>query len=284
MPDMDQGSGLDRGNLSQGADTGNEAAGNSFVTGLPKETGSGQAAASQPPAQDDKSAQEKESEQPTGVLPGFAQALTKTLKTDPKVAAFTGKFKALDDLVKSAMEADSKLGGMVAIPREDAPEAERQAFYAKLGVPTKPEDYKLTTDGKNLTDSDLAEYRTLAHKMNLTQKQAQAFVDAASKTAQDLTEGYKAKMVEAAKATESALKQEWGEKYQQNYSIMQRGWRAFGNQDLARELDSSGLGNSPAIAKLLLKLGTLVQEDSGAPGMPKSIQKAGTGVDRPGLE
>ena len=292
MPELtDQGSGLDRGNPSQGADTGNGAAGSSFVTGLEGEAGSGVQAASQQAAQDDKSTQAKGSAELTGVLPGYAAALTKELKADAKATAFVGKFKSMDDLVKSAMEADSKLGGMVSIPKDDASPEEQQAFYEKLGVPKTPEEYKLTVQGKSVSESELAEWRKSAHELHLNQKQAQAFVDKATKNVQDISASYKAKMVEGAKQTEAAFRQEFGAKYDQFHSTMLRGWKTVASQlgasakELSKELDESGLGNSPHFARMLYKIGTIVQEDSGVSGtQPRGHQQASSGIERTGLD
>lgn len=288
---MNQGLGLDRGNPSQEEDAENGAAGSSFVTGLEGESGSGSQAASQQAAQDDKSTQQKESAEPTGVLPGYAAALTKELKADAKVTAFVGKFKSMDDLVKSAMEADSKLGGMVAIPKEDASPEEQQAFYEKLGVPKTPEEYKLTVQGKSVSESELAEWRKTAHELHLNQKQAQAFVDKASKNVQDIAASYREKMVEGAKQTEAAFRSEFGAKYDQFHSTMIKGWKTVASQlgesakDLAKELDESGLGNSPHFARMLYKIGLIVQEDSGIGGtQPRGHQESSSGIERRGLE
>lgn len=292
MPELEgQGSGLDRGNPSQGADAGNGAAGSSFVTGLEGEAGSGSQAASQQAAQDDKSTQAKGSEEPTGVLPGYAAALTKELKADAKATAFVGKFKSMDDLVKSAMEADSKLGGMVSLPNDKSSPEEQQAFYEKLGVPKTPEEYKLTVQGKSVSESELAEWRKTAHELHLNQKQAQAFVDKATKNVQDISASYRAKMIEGAKQTEAAFRQEYGAKYDQFHSTMSKGWRTVASQlgasakDFSKELEDSGLGNSPHFARMLYKIGLMVQEDSGVSGtQPRSHQQADSGIERTGLD
>ncbi len=277
----DQGSGLDRGNPTQVADSGQEGAG-TFLTGLDKEAGSGTQAASQQGTQDDQSSQSKGSEPPTGILPGYLAGLTKELKADPKVAQFGGKFKTMDDLVRSAIEADSKLGSMVKIPTDDAPPEEVQAFYKKLGVPEKPEDYKLSA--KDLTEEQLQEIKKTAFKFHLSQKDAQEFAAETARSLNVVVDSYKAKMVQAAQDTEKALKSEWGEKYSQNHNVMVRGWRAFGSKELAAELDQSGLGNSVHMAKLLYRLGQLVQEDTTSHGGVKtgSVSRD-TGVERPGL-
>lgn len=277
-----QNAGLDRGNPAQAADSEAKGAG-TFVTGLQQETGSGDQAASQQAAQEAQSAQSKESNQQTGVMPGYAAALTKELKADPKVLTFAGKFKTLDDLVKSAMEADSKLGGMVSIPKDDATDEERRAFYTKLGVPEKPEDYKLTVKGKTFSDDNVSNFQKLAHEQWLTPKQAQAILDNAQTSASVLQKSTVADSQKAANDAEAAMRQEWGDKYDQNLSVMQRGWRAFGDPELAKVLNETGVGNSPAVAKLLFKLGSLVQEDRGVGGQPARLPVI-SGLDRPGLD
>lgn len=291
MPELEgQGTGLNRGNPSQGADSGNEAAGSSFVTGLEGESGSGSHTASQQAAQDDKSTQAKGSEEPTGVLPGYAAALTKELKANEKATAFVGKFKSMDDLVKSAMEADSKLGGMVSIPKDDSSPEELQAFYEKLGVPKTPEEYKLTIQGKTVSESELADFKKTAHELHLNQKQAQIFVDKATKNVEDISAAYRAKMIEGARQTEAAFRQEYGDKYDQFHSTMIRGWKTVAShlgapaKDFAKELDESGLGNSPNFARMLYQIGLIVQEDSSVSGTQPRGRQADSGIERKGLE
>lgn len=285
MPEMDnQGAGLERGNPTQGADAGNGAAGSSFVTGLEGEAGSGSQAALQQAAQDDKSTQAKGSAEPTGVLPGFAAALTKELKADAKAAAYLGKFKSWDDLVKSAMEADSKIGGMVGLPNDKSSPEEQQAFYEKLGVPKTPEEYKLTIQGKTVSESELADFKKTAHELHLNQQQAQAFVDKATKNAQDISADYRTRMIKGAEQTEAAFRQEYGAKYDQFHSTMIRGWRTVASKELSQELEESGLGNSPHFARMLYKIGLTVQEDSGVGGTQPRGRQADSGIERKGLD
>lgn len=275
--------GLDRGNPTQAADAGTKEP-VTFATSLKDETGSGSQAASQQAAQDDKSQAKESTTTQTGVLPGYAAGLSKELKADPKIVAYAGKFKSMDDLVKAAMEADSKIGGMVSIPKDDAPETEWRAFYAKLGVPEKPEDYKLNAEGLGLSETQVDEIRKMAFGLNLTQKKAQELLRNASKSYTDLAKAYTERMRAVAKETEAAMKQEWGDKYSQNYNLMVRAMRAAGDSDLMKELEDSGMGNSRAFARFLAKVGSMISEDTTPHGGPHRMPARLGGIDRPGLE
>jgi sulfite reductase alpha subunit-like flavoprotein len=273
--------GLERGNPPEPADAGTKGP-VTFATSLDSPTGSSNPTALQTESQGESSTQPQESSPQTGVLPGYAAGLSKELKADSKIVAFTGKFKSMDDLVKSAMEADSKLGSMVSIPKDGAPEEELKAFYSKLGVPEKPEDYKLSTKDTGLSDSDLAEFKKQAYEMHLTNAQAQKLVDNAAKNIKDLATQYHERMKQAAAETEAALKKEWGQNYQTNYNLMQRAWRTLGDPELAKELEESGFGNSRAFAKFLSKVGSLMAEDRTAESGLKKIPQQ-SGISRPGL-
>lgn len=289
MPElMDQGAGLDRGNLTQGADAGKEATG-SFLDGLIDETGSG----SSPALQD--GAQAAKSEQATGVkstveLPGFASALPKESRVDEKITAFVSKFKSWDEVVKAAIGLEGKMGGMVGVPKEDASPEEKAEFYAKLGVPKTPNDYKLGEDARVKADPDQVKaFREFAHKHGFTQKQVEALWKESNETTAKLftqtEEARKQERVQSFQSMVSSLKAEWGKDFPRNDAIVKRGIEAFGTPDFVKTAKTKGYFADPELVKLFYRVGLAVQEDSSS-GRGRYGQGGGSdkpGIDRPGL-
>jgi len=289
MPEQqDQGAGLDRGNPTQGADAGKEGAG-SFLDGLLDETGSGSSPASQDGTQAAKSAQAT-GDKTTDALPGFASALPKESRADEKITAFVSKFKSWDEVVKAAIGLEGKMGGMVGIPKEDATDEEKAEFYSKLGVPKKPEDYKLGEDARVKADpAQVKAFLEFAHKHGFTQKQVEALWKESNETTAKLfaqtEETMKQEKVKAFQSMVSSLKAEWGKDYARNDAIVKRGVEAFGTPDFVKTAKAKGYFADPELVKLFYRVGLAVQEDSssgrGRYGQGGTGQQSG--IDRPGL-
>lgn len=286
MPEMtDQGAGLDRGNPTQGADAGKEGAG-SFLTNLTDKPGSGTPPASQEGAQDRHIGEGQESQQQTLTLPGFAAGLSKELKADQAVLAYTGKFKSMDDLVKSAMAAESKIGSMVSIPDDKASPEQVAEFRKKLGIPEKEDDYQFEADERVKVDEGQTKaFKKLALELGLNKDQAaKLWKNANAYTADALAQfqglGQKAKV-----NTEQSLQKEWGADYQKNVEVTKRGLSIYPRQqELLAEADKLGYGNAVEFIRVFQFLGSLIKEDSGAArGSVGGSGKVSGGIERPGL-
>lgn len=285
---QDQGSGLDRGNPAPEADAGKAGAG-SYLDGLLDETGSGSAPASQ------DGAQAAPPEQGTGdkstvALPGFASALPKDSRADQKIASFVSKFKSWDEVTKAAIELESKLGGMVSVPKDDASPEEIAEFYSKLGVPKTPDEYKLGEDTRVKADPEQVKtFREFAHKIGLTQKQVEALWkesnEATAKLFATTDEARKQERTQAFQSMVTALKAEWGKDFDRNDAIVKRGVEAFGTPGFLKTAKEKGYFSDPEFVKLFYRAGLAVQEDSTG-GRGRYGQGGGSGpagIDRPGL-
>lgn len=285
---MDQGAGLDRGNPAPAADAGQEGTG-SFLDGLSQEPGSGAA----PALQDGAQAARQDQGSPASAnvsLPGFATALPKESRADQKILSYVSKFRSWDELTKAAVELETKLGGMVAVPNDDASPEVRAEFLKKIGVPDKPDDYTLGTDERVTADpAQVAEFRKLAHELGLTQKQAAEMWkrsnDAAAQVLSSTAEARAEQKKAALQSMVSTLKAEWGQDFQRNDGIVKRGIEAFGTDGFMKTAKENGYFSNPEFVKLFYRLGLAVQEDStGFRGaMGKTQEASPRGLDRPGL-
>lgn len=274
----------EEGNPAGGSGEGAAGAG-SAVTSLLGEAGSGEGQ-QKPPAQGEQKQEPEGQGQGTAKpateqLPGWTQATTKELRADPRFSTFAAKFKSFDDAVKSAMELDSKIGGMVTLPTDKSTPEEVAAFYAKLDVPVDPKDYPLEMR-KDLqySDESLAEFRELASKAHLSKAQAKEIFnlvnERAKKTLDDLATQRAAARTQEKADCEATVKKEWGADYDANYEIARRGLQAFHTPQLLKDLEETGMGNKPSLMFLFRAIGETVKEDSasfraGRGGAKKSL-------------
>lgn len=201
-----------------------------------------------------------------GDLPGWTTSTTKNLRADQRFAAWASKYKTLDDAILHSIELEEKAGKMVELPDENAKEEAKEAFFEKLGVPKKPEDYKLDID-KNLEvkEEDINNFKNIAHALHLTQKQANDFFKLANEKAIKAIEDFTAANEKAKQETAQALKKEWGDRYEEERSVVARGVRYAPNSaQLLKDAEETGMGNRLSFIKLLHKLGQISLEDSAA--------------------
>jgi len=260
MPELEnQGQGPQTaGNPPQAGSQGTQG-GSTLVTELAGNVASqGQGAPAQEPAQ------ASQGNQPGPVeLPGWTAATTKVLRSDPRFTAYASKFKSLDDAVKSSLDLEEKIGKMVAIPDEKAPDQDKAAFWAKLGVPEKPTDYKLDIPkDMDVDETQVEEYKALAHKFRMNNDQASAVFKLAAERASKEIEAFRARNDQAKQEVEQTLKREWGDKYDEQRAILARGIQAYGSPELLKDADATGMGNKTSFIKLLHRFGQLTQEDS----------------------
>jgi hypothetical protein len=193
-------------------------------------------------------------------------------------------------LVKNWMDAQSMVGASVRIPGKDAGEADIAKFedrlrtavpdlvrlpkagdtegwnkyYEQLGRPGDASGYKFDPVEGVLPEkvADMSKFiATMAHKHNLLPDQARGVYA-------DVIESVKASDTAAQRAADTAsaaLKQEWGSLYDVEMAGAQNVLKKFGGEEgmaLAMgELDATGLGNVPALAKILAKINRAMGED-----------------------
>lgn len=211
-----------------------------------------------------------------GEKPAWVAQLSDDLKGNE---AFT-KFGTITDLGKAFLDADGKLKNAVALPREGASDKERAEFYAKLGRPESPEKYTLARpnlpEGMQYDEDAEKFFRTEAHKLGLSQQQMAGLYAAYNGMQQKSFEASAKQSAEAQKAAEEALKTEWGDKYAANLETAYRAVIWLGGQKLKDELDRTGLGNNPELAKAFARVGLEMSDDKTVVG-----DRGGSHSDKP---
>jgi hypothetical protein len=191
-----------------------------------------------------------------------AQDWRATLPPEMQSEKSLEKFKGVGDVAKAYTELEKKMGSAIKIPGSDAKPEELDQFYSKLGRPESPDKYEFKLpdlpEGIGHDEEMQAAFKSMAHKAGLSPRQAQILMDEYSAVQlKRITE-----FQNADKQTVEVLKKEWGADYEKNLGLAQRAVMEAGGQALKDELDATGLGNSPLLAKHFASLGAKTAEST----------------------
>ncbi|MFP2832470.1 peptidase [Citrobacter portucalensis] len=129
-----------------------------------------------------------------------------------------------------------------------------------------PEKYEFKpAEGQELDAAALEQFEPIARELNLTNEQAQKMVDLYGTKIMPMVQQQQAeswqKTTEQWAADVKADKEIGGDKLTANLSAAQRALEQFGDPELKEYLDSTGLGNHPALVKAFIKVGKAMSED-----------------------
>jgi len=170
--------------------------------------------------------------------------------------------KTLSGMAKMLVSAESMVGAdKVVIPAEGASEEDMNAYYTKLGRPEKAENYELKPpEGLAYGDDDLVGFRNAAHKAGLSAAQVTALFDWHGGLSVEKVKAADLQGKETLVASELALKKEWGSAYDQNFALATKAVRTFTDEESVEALEK-GLGNDPAMIKMMHKVGAAISEE-----------------------
>lgn len=202
----------------------------------------------------------------------------------PKDIAGEAVFKDLKDLdgLARSYHGQAKLLGvpkdqLLRVPVSDDAK-DWDPIYNRLGRPEKADAYKLTLpDGAKLNDAVAKPIFETAHKLGVSQKQLDGLYGALAAQGKAQQEAETAKQTADLAAAGQALKTEWGQAFDQK---VETGKAAIVHLDktlnlggqLVKDLETTGLGNHPGLAKVFAHIGASLREDG-------IIGKAGSGAD-----
>lgn len=176
---------------------------------------------------------------------------------------FKGAENPIEAQARAYLDAQKLIGQRQQIkpPGPDAKPEEIKAWRTSLGVPETPDAYGLKKpdklpEGVDWNEEDAKGFQTLAHEIGLTPAQV------AKLTEYDLTrsgkqvEGSKAKMESYLGEQRTALKTEWGDKFENNKERAVMAAKLLG-----LDPNDAELGNSAKMIKALYEASKLIQED-----------------------
>ena len=152
----------------------------------------------------------------------------------------------------------------------DTTTAQPAAESQKDEAPAVPEAYEFTMpEGVALDKAASDEFSAVAKELKLDQATAQKVADVGIKMAQrqqEVFESTKTAWAEQARTDKDI----GGDKFDQSMAVALKTLNSFGSPELKEVLNASGLGNHPAVIKLLVNAGKAISEDGFVTGSPKA--------------
>lgn len=174
------------------------------------------------------------------------------------------RFKGVDDLARSYIHARQM---KPSFPGADAAEQDVATWRQLAGVPESPDGYDVAKpedfpEDLEWNDDRVGQFKELAHKWHVHPgflKEAMAldtqFAAGALQTARQTVEQ------QQAEAKESLIK-EWGGKFEENSSLVRHLTGRLAESAGLEPHQAQQLANDPGFAKVMLKVNSLLSEDS----------------------
>lgn len=166
-------------------------------------------------------------------------------------------WKEPTDVLKSYTELEKMASGRVKMPTPESSAEEIRAFYQRTGCPENPDGYEIQVPEEASMfrdEASEAELRAIAHEMGVSK---QAFEAIAAKYYDNMVMG----LQKSRESGEASLKEEFGDKYDENLSIAQR-FAGNCSEEFRSLMETSGLGNNPVVIKEFINLGKKTMSDT----------------------
>ena len=200
-------------------------------------------------------------EQPK-VATSWKEAISEEFRQDPNIEKFT----EIDALAKSYINATKMIGqDKVALPNKNSTEDQWNEFYDKVGRPESADKYSLDvkSDVVPLDNGAVKQFAENAHKLGLSNKQAQGVLEFYKNSMEGTAQQSKVDTETAQVQAEQELRQEWGREFENN--VKKAGALAKANMNpeiLDMQLkDGMRLGDHPEIIKGFAKIAGMMSED-----------------------
>lgn len=153
---------------------------------------------------------------------------------------------------------------------------------AETSAPEAYEDFTLP-EGMEMDADVLGEFKNLAKELNIPQAKAQQLIDFQTQLATKQAEQYQAAATKQAQDWAASIKSDpelGGENYDKSVASAIKVIQSFGDPALTELLNTSGLGNHPALFKFCHRISAAISEDKFVlPGSQTNAPKEMTIVD-----
>lgn len=186
--------------------------------------------------------------------------LESDLVSDPSLKAI----KDMPTLVKSYVHAQRKMGAdKIVLPNKNSTNEEWLQLYHKLGLPTDFGEYKVDVEESTIDEEFTEGFRKLAYEQKLLPQQANELYGYINNQIKSVNERLLNSQQSELENGINALKEEWGEAFEQNVFKAKATVKEFGGPEFQKYLNESGLGNDPRLIKVFSHIGAkFFQEDS----------------------
>ncbi len=231
--------------------------------------------------QDQTTAPEVQSEQPTDVAQPAAPEVKETVLTETEQPTETSfkdlipadykeekalqNFNSMEDFVKSYLSAQRLVGAnKIAVPNKMATEDDWQQVFQKLGAPDKPEDYKYSFSEEEINPEQLKAFNETAHRLGLLPQQAERLIRFYNEMSTDAEQAKMQAAEQRQNQVEAELKKEFGANYNKRIDQARKlATETFGKELLNDTIlkDGSRLGDNPEVIKAFSMLADKLSED-----------------------
>lgn len=208
-------------------------------------------------------------------------SLPDEIRTSKSFDSYSDDISGLHNMAKSYVNAQSMIGrDKVVLPKPGDDQSVYDAYYDAIGRPKSAEEYKfegaqypegMDDQFKSFMDEfsgsmfNQEELAKQFHELGLSNEQAnKAFSAIYNQSMEAAYNQVMAASQEHDKAV-AALKDEWGEKFDDRLALANRGLRRYADDSTYDSLESKGLLDDPDIARIFEKIGAESLEDKAAP-------------------
>ncbi|MBP5058479.1 hypothetical protein [Pseudomonas chlororaphis] len=145
----------------------------------------------------------------------------------------------------------------------DAAKVKTEADAKLTGAPEAYEDFTLP-EGMEMDADVLGEFKGLAKELNIPQAKAQQLIDFQTQLATKQAEAYQAAVTKQSQDWAASIKNDpeiGGANYDKNVESAIKVIQSFGDPALTELLNTSGLGNHPALFKFCHRISSAISED-----------------------
>jgi|TARA_E500000081_G_scaffold40717_1_gene44387 hypothetical protein len=192
----------------------------------------------------------------------WKEAISKEFRNDPNIEKFT----EIDALAKSYINATHMIGkDKVAVPNQNSTEEQWNEVFDKLGRPASADKYILDfkSDVVPLNEGDIKQFADNAHKLGLSNKQAQGVLEFYKNNMEGQAQQSKVNTETSQVQAEQELRKEWGREFEAN--VKRAGALAKANLNteiLDLELKNGmRVGDHPELIKGFAKIASMMSED-----------------------
>lgn len=213
----------------------------------------------------------------TPKLPDLPQNWHSLLPDDLKGEKSLELIRDLPSLAKSYVHAQKNFGAdKIAIPDKFATEEDWQKVYQRLGLPKDLKEYSIEPSKEmGFEGQDLEDLKAAAHKMGIMPKQLQGVLNWYEGYAKKAIQSTEAELANETKVQTEELKKEWGQAYDKKVAEAQFVIKTLKDDNLAKFLEDTGMGNHPQMIKVFQKLGEMMGEAK-ISGQKESVSSFGS--------
>lgn len=193
---------------------------------------------------------------------GSAASWRDTLPDELKNEGAIQSFSDVTALTKSYVHAVKNLhADKISLPGKHATAEDWRAVHHKLGLPEKVEDYTIEKGKHEIDEEFFTEFKAKAHEHGILPAQAQKVFDWFQEKSAGAMQGVLDADEAEVTADTAALKKEWGDGYDKQLFMAKAAVTHFGDDDLVKYLNETGLTNNIHLTKLMAKVGATLSED-----------------------